>query len=101
MWQWQKISIVEYEEWGNLFLSLLDLIPSISNPGGMNGLNLPKQTFHLLVMDVESFYLGETCFLRVLSGIISVTAISAGICITRLTANLYVPAYFSFLSFRY
>ena len=70
-------------------------------PGGMNDLNLPKQTFHLLVMDVESFYLGETCFLRVLSGIISVTAISAGICITRLTANLYVPAYFSFLSFRY
>lgn len=48
-------------------------------------------------MDVESFYLGETCFLRVLSRIISVTAISAGICITRLTANLYVPAY-SFLS---
>lgn len=79
-------------------MSLLDLIPSLDRikPGGMNGLNLAKQTFYLLLIDVESFYLGETCFLRVLSGIISVTAISAGIRITRLTVNLYVPP--SFLS---
>lgn len=48
------------EEWGEPFCLLLDLIPSLDRikPGGMNGLNLkPKQTFYLLVIDVESFYL--------------------------------------------
>lgn len=74
-------------------LSLVDLIPGwiVSNWGKAEWFK-SSETNDTLGDGRREFLSRRTCSLHVLSGIISsVTAISAGICITQLTGNLYVP----------